>query len=344
MPTPKPPRDAFRDAVFARDGHACVVCEARAADAHHIIDRTLFADGGYHVDNGASLCAGHHMEAETTRLSVEDVRKAAGISRPVVPPQFEPGQRYDKWGNPILPNGQRMPGEMFGEPGMMKALAAGGALALFTDRCKYPRTPHAPTSPGGTNDDMRLADMGHFAGRRVIGTVKMDGENSTLYRDGSHARSIDGRTHPSRDWLKAFHAGFAEDIPERWRVVVENMFAVHSIRYDALASYAVGLSVWDDRNVCLAWDDTVEWFHLLGIEPAEVVYDGTFDEAAMRRLSMPPGAEGTVWRLADAFPYAAFRRSVAKVVRMGHVQTDQHWMHAPVVRNGLRAESGRGTP
>ena len=46
--------------------------------------------------------------------------------------------------------------------------------------------------------------------------------------------------------------------------------------------------------------------------------------------------EGYVVRLADGFPFDAFARSVAKWVRPGHVQTDQHWMHAQVVPNGLR--------
>lgn len=32
-------REAFRDAVFARDGGNCVICGHPAADAHHIIER-----------------------------------------------------------------------------------------------------------------------------------------------------------------------------------------------------------------------------------------------------------------------------------------------------------------
>ena len=30
-------------------------CQAAAIDAHHIIDRKLWADGGYFIDNGAAL-------------------------------------------------------------------------------------------------------------------------------------------------------------------------------------------------------------------------------------------------------------------------------------------------
>jgi 5-methylcytosine-specific restriction endonuclease McrA len=43
-------RDEFRNAVFERDGHRCVICgnEAREGvrlDAHHIIERRLWTDG-----------------------------------------------------------------------------------------------------------------------------------------------------------------------------------------------------------------------------------------------------------------------------------------------------------
>jgi len=68
--------DEFREAVFARDGHKCVFCGARAEDAHHIIERRLWPDSGYYLDNGASVCEKHHLDCEQTTISVEDVRAA----------------------------------------------------------------------------------------------------------------------------------------------------------------------------------------------------------------------------------------------------------------------------
>jgi 5-methylcytosine-specific restriction endonuclease McrA len=43
-------RDRFRESVLARDNHACVVCKRKGIplDAHHIIERRLFPDGGYY--------------------------------------------------------------------------------------------------------------------------------------------------------------------------------------------------------------------------------------------------------------------------------------------------------
>lgn len=39
-------RDNFREAVFARDNNTCVFCSLPAKDAHHIIERRLWKDGG----------------------------------------------------------------------------------------------------------------------------------------------------------------------------------------------------------------------------------------------------------------------------------------------------------
>lgn len=80
-------RDNFRESVFSRDNHNCLICGVQAKDAHHIIDRRLFSDGGYYLDNGASLCETHHIEAETTVLSAQKIREILNIKNPVLPEQ-----------------------------------------------------------------------------------------------------------------------------------------------------------------------------------------------------------------------------------------------------------------
>lgn len=323
-------RDQFRDAVFARDGHACVFCGLPPVDAHHIIERRLWPDGGYYLDNGASVCSDHHLQCERTTLSVEDVRLACGITRIQVPPHLYPDQAYDKWGNPVLANGQRLKGELFFDESVQKVLAAGGVLGLFTAWVKYPRTHHLPWSEGLHDDDRSLETLAAFEGKHVIVTEKMDGENTTLYRDYTHARSVDGRSHPSRDWVKQHWSRFSADIPEGWRVCGENLYARHSIHYQELSTYFMGFSVWDDRNTCLGWDETAEWFELLGITSVPVLYDGVFDEHRIRALWSQRDwsrSEGYVVRHADRIGYGEFRTHVAKFVRAGHVQTVKHWMH-----------------
>jgi hypothetical protein len=233
-----------------------------------------------------------------------------------------------------------MRGELFYDESVQKILTEGRRLGMFTKYVKYPRTWHLPWSPGSTSDDRVLPDVSHFEGRRVIATEKMDGENTTMYNDYIHARSVDGRSHVSRDWVKNYHARFAHDIPDGWRVCGENLYAEHSIRYDALASYLMGFSIWNDKNICLSWDETKEWLQLLGIVPVTVFYDGLFNEEKIKWLYDDKKdwsqREGYVLRVADAFAYSEFDKSVAKYVRREHVRTTKHWMHGqPVNPNQL---------
>lgn len=322
-------RDQFREGVFERDNHLCVICAQPAADAHHILERRLWPDGGYYLANGASLCPEHHIAAEKTLLSVEEIREKAGITKPIVPPHMYDDQVYDKWGNTILANGMRTRGELFFDESVQKVLTS--VLDLFTNRVKYSRTHHVPWSDGVNSDDRVLNDVSQFEGQEVVVTEKMDGENTTMYSDYIHARSIDGRYHASRDWVKNFHSGIAHDIPVDWRVCGENMFAKHSIVYNNLESYFYGFSVWNDRNVCLSWDETLEWFNLLNIVPVPTLYRGIFDAKKIKELynaSEWEYKEGYIIRLAGSFEYKDFKKSVAKFVRKNHIQTAPHnWLN-----------------
>lgn len=339
-------RDEYREGVFARDGHRCVVCGAPAVDAHHIVERKLWPDGGYYLGNGASVCEVCHLRAESTEISCDELRARCGITHMILPPHLyaDAEQPYDKWGNPILPNGQRLRGELFDDESVQKVLAP--VLHLFTSRVKYPRTYHLPWSPGVTDDDRVMDDPdAAFGGAEVVVTEKCDGENTTFYKDYLHARSTDYAAHPSRDRVRALHATLAHDIPDGWRICGENLYALHSIAYSALPSYFLVFSIWNERNECLSWDDTILWAQLLGLQVVPVLHRGPWDEAAVRALdgvttSQIGGVrEGYVVRLATGFHYRAFRRSVAKYVRANHVvHRDGHWSNRPVVPNRLREE------
>ncbi|MCM2393124.1 RNA ligase family protein [Streptomyces albipurpureus] len=203
-------------------------------------------------------------------------------------------------------------------------------------RTHYPRTPHLPWSPGATSDDVRTGDLSHLIGREVVVTEKLDGENTTLYGDGLHARSLDSVHHPSRAWVKALQSRIAQHIPTGWRISGENMYARHSLPYDQLDSYFYGFSVWDADGHCLDWDRTVPFLRGLGIPTPSVLWRGTFDERALRALRLDLSRqEGYVVRTAEGFADTGFRHRVAKWVRAGHVRTDTHWMHSAVVANGL---------
>jgi hypothetical protein len=176
-----------------------------------------------------------------------------------------------------------------------------------------------------------MRDLSGFVGKRVIVTRKMDGENFSGYKSYCHARSVDGRSHYTRDWAKNFWMQRSYELPDGWRVCAENLYAVHSIKYDDLSSYLLGFSIWNEQNICLSWDDTVEWFNLLNIPMVPVLYDGIWDEVKIRALYNEKTDrdihEGYVVRIADAFDYRHFRQSVAKYVRANHVVSQKHWFY-----------------
>ena len=204
-------------------------------------------------------------------------------------------------------------------------------------RFKYPRTPHLPWSPGVSADDLRCINTGNFLGKSVVVTEKMDGENTTLYSDYCHARSIDGRHHPSRDWVKSFHAKICADIPQGWRVCGENLYAQHALNYDSLESYFYGFSIWDHQNRCLSWSDTLTWFDSLEIVVPKILFEGEWNEKSIKALTIDTNrTEGYVVRIAEDFHFDDFSKSVAKWVRHGHVQTEEHWMLAAIKPNKLK--------
>ena len=77
-------RRRFRESVFERDNYTCVVCGRRWSsvdmdlslgrmNAHHIVDRHEFPDGGYVAENGVTVCDGAagscHMQREEFHIS-----------------------------------------------------------------------------------------------------------------------------------------------------------------------------------------------------------------------------------------------------------------------------------
>lgn len=349
MRSPAPillPRDAWRAAVFARDGGLCVLCGAAAEDAHHIVERRLWPDSGYYLENGVSLCdragTGCHRQAERTLVSCAELRAAAGISLVLLPPHFELGEQIDKWGNILGADGSRYPGELFYSEQVQKVLAEAGLLERFIHWVRYPRTYHLPSSPGATSDDKRLESVVQFEGQDVVATLKLDGECTTLYRAHLHARSLDSGHHASRAWVKHLHAQIAHDIPPGWRICGENMFAKHAIAYERLPSYFFVFSIWNERNEALSWAETVEWCSLLGLETVPVFYTGRWpgEESLSAKLPTPRWSEeneGFVVRVMRGFAYGDFRTLTGKWVRAGHVPgSSGHWATAEVIPNRLR--------
>lgn len=118
-------REDFNKHVRLRSAGFCVFCDEPAVDAHHVLDRKLFLDGGYYLGNGAAVCERHHILCETTHISVDAVRLAAHIGQPVLPPGFDPQKTYDKWGNVLVSDDVILAGPLAKDTGCQRALAAG---------------------------------------------------------------------------------------------------------------------------------------------------------------------------------------------------------------------------
>lgn len=338
-------RDQFRESVLERDGHRCINCGATGVplDVHHIVERRCFADGGYYKSNGSTLCDPTcHMLAESTELSCDRIRELCGITNVILPGHAYADTSYDKWLNEILPNGMRLRGELFFDESVHRVLTP--VLDRFTRFVKPPRTWHLPWSPGATSDDRIMPDVKAFSGMDVVVTVKLDGENTSVYGpDGYvHARRVEPlASHPSRDRVKALAPVLGPDIPEDWRVCGENVSTKHSIHYENLPPHErwffMLFNVWNDRNECLAWDSVCEWAELLDLPTVPVLYRGPWNEAAIKALWRDEydgdPMEGYVVRPVSGFALRDYRKLVGKYVRAHHNQSTHGWRYEIPVFN-----------
>lgn len=203
---------------------------------------------------------------------------------------------------------------------------------------KYPRTYHLPFSKGYTSDDKVLERDSQFSGMKIVVTEKMDGENTTIYRNTYHARSIDSKHQGYHSWILNYIRQFQYLIPDEYRVCGEYLYAKHSIKYENLSSYFLAFSVWKDKE-CLSWDKTKMFCKDIGIEMVPILYEGIYNTEKVISIAenvVKNGGEGIVVRNMDTFKYEDFQCNVAKYVRENHVQTERHWSLGKIEKNKLK--------
>lgn len=174
-----------------------------------------------------------------------------------------------------------------------------------------------------------------FRGMDVVVTEKMDGENTTIYADHLHARSIDSDWDESKRWLDRMRQLIAHDLPPGWRICGENLFYKHTILYCDLDTPFYVYSIWKNDNECLSWADTLDRCRRLGLRSIPVLYEGRYDQARILKAFQdytaraPQPVEGFVVRRAAGFAFGEFRESVAKYVHDSfRITTTQHWKYA----------------
>ena len=210
------------------------------------------------------------------------------------------------------------------------------------EKKKYPKTFHLPYSEKlSSKDDRRHSTDDHFNGKEVIVTIKMDGENTSIYNDTSHARSIDSLIDSEdRRWIESLRHTKLSMLREGIRVCGENLFYKHTCEYNNLEDMFYCFSIWD-KEVCLSWDDTTNMCDQLGIITVPVIYRGIYDKDTVMSIFKDysnrtlDDVEGFVVRLAESFEYNQFKWCVSKFVNRTFEIPPQHWRHSPKTLNGL---------
>jgi hypothetical protein len=218
---------------------------------------------------------------------------------------------------------------------------------------KYGRTYHYPFSPGTTSDDRinydYWSDLQQI--KTVVHTEKLDGENNCLNKWGVFARSHAApTTSPWTATLREFWQRVKYELGDL-EIFLENLYAVHSIRYQQLEQHFYVFAVREfDR--WLSWEEVQFYAAMLDLPTVpQIDIESTpgnqslFEQKIMNIVgtagafdpvdtatNKPCTLEGIVSRNAASFHRDSFAHNVFKWVRKGHVKTNEHW-----TRNWKRA-------
>jgi len=205
---------------------------------------------------------------------------------------------------------------------------------------KYPRTLHFNFSPEIHSDDkvISLKYLGNFLQEDIVILEKIDGSNTCF----KGLEGVFGRSHmiptkePWYDYIKGIYYSKLDFInPDYW-YFGENTYAIHSIEYTNMVSYFYLFAIYDSKkDIWLSWDAVVEEAIRIGLSLVPVLFRGQFltiteindwmDTHIEKDSVLGGSTEGFVARVCKSFSGDLFSQYVAKYVRLGHVQTDEHW-------------------
>lgn len=370
-------RKEFRETVFSRDDNECIVpwCESTAEDAHHLIERDLWKDGGYIPNNGVSVCNHHHQAAETNDIPPQSFWMWIGIEKENIKlPDTISTWQVDKWG------------DEFDTP----------AWEEHRERIKYQSSrhllplywhdEHTTADERMDNDDTGLTTIEDFVGIPLVITEKMDGGNMMIVNDMDQpVRARNGKTpkdtmelmYDDLYWRQEVH----EKLPERLQVFGEWLWGKHSIHYgcecdnpcDDIGPYLSEYVDYDNElayfqifgvydkvlNVWLSWPEVERIAEILDFPTVPVLYQEESDQATFEtknearqtlidyaRDVIDNGGEGIVVRSKYPFHFGQFSRKLGKYVRENHVEDrEEHWSKSNVIQNNIKEDAvGRLIP
>ena len=200
---------------------------------------------------------------------------------------------------------------------------------------KYPSTPYWPWSPTVGRGDAVHANPDRFVGEAVVVTEKLDGGNTLLHAGKVYSRSVSAPSEGKWMAMVRKHHAWKVTEPDVF-LYGEDIYGVHSIAYEPVAEdrtfHAFALR---DGNRFGSFAEMEEYASGRDMPVVPVLFKGCFrsvsevrafvDRAHGERSALGGEREGVVLRLAREFPAAEFPDNVCKSVRVGHVQTDEHW-------------------
>lgn len=209
----------------------------------------------------------------------------------------------------------------------------------FTREMKYPKTYHMDFSPGTTKGDKKMPKGWfdkYFKGKEVVLTEKLDGENTSFTNQGVYARSDAPTDSPWSVNLRMDYPYIKNYLSDNEIVFGENLYGIHSIRYDKLTSYWHMFAMFNtEQQIWYSWDDVELMANILNRPTVPVLFRGVINSedeliSLINKFMSQPSTygvekEGIVMRLTSEIKPEKFTESVVKYVRPNHVQTTIHW-------------------
>jgi len=208
--------------------------------------------------------------------------------------------------------------------------------AMALDRLKYPRTPYWPYSPAVGRDEGVHGNPRRFLGENVVITEKIDGSNALLHAGYVYGRSVSAPSDAKWMAMVKKHHAWKVTEPDVY-LYGEDIYGVHSITYHAVREHETfhAFAIRDDDGDFASFAEVEAYARQRDIPVVPVLFKGRFRTLAeirefVDRSHREPSAlggvrEGVVLRIARSFPASAFGDNVCKSVRVGHVQSDEHW-------------------
>ncbi len=362
-------RQKFRDEVFSRDNNNCIVpwCNRNADDAHHIIERKLWENGGYIPENGASVCNHHHRYAEENHIPPQAFYMWAGIGIDEIKlPKRIRTKDINKWGDEF----ETPPWKE--HRNRIKYQSSRHLLPLYWNDEKTVAKKRIE------DDDTELESIDDFVGVPLVITHKMDGSNCMIVNDVDNPVRARNGSSPIETMKKLYGEGglywqqkVNQKLPNRLQVFGEWVYAKHSIHYgcnckqtceDIGPSLSELTGINDDRayfqifgvydkifDIWLSWPETKKVAKTLGFPTTPIIYcendkdEATFDKPSeaintlikYARDVINNGGEGIVVRSKYPYHYGQFSRRLGKYVRENHVKTDKHWSKNRIIENKI---------